>query len=169
MNTIDSLYISMHDGLCRMVARIVPQDDVEDIVQETYLRLRRAVVSQEIRHPRSYLYQTARNLALDSLKKGGSTRAVEWCDHVEYMATQGDTTVDTVESRESFARFYGAVQSLPKRAQQAFVLKKVYGYSQREIAARLEIAESTVEKHVALAMRRCTDHMAQTETAVRAA
>ena len=169
MNAVEELYLSLHDGLARMVARIVPQSEVEDIVQETYIRLRRAVVTQEIRHPRSYIYQTARNLALDSLKKGGNTIAVEWCENADYMLTQGDATVDAVESHESFGRFCDAVHKLPQRAQQAFVLKKVYGYSQREIAAELNIAESTVEKHVALAMRRCIGYMAEAESIAQVA
>jgi RNA polymerase sigma-70 factor (ECF subfamily) len=40
-----------------------------------------------------------------------------------------------------------------------FVLKKVYGYSQREIARELGIAESTVEKHISLAVRKCSIYM----------
>jgi RNA polymerase sigma-70 factor (ECF subfamily) len=35
-------------------------------------------------------------------------------------------------------------------------LKKVYGYSQREIAAKLSLSESTVEKHISSGMKRCT-------------
>lgn len=161
MNGIEELYMSMYSGIAAMVARIVPQDDVEDIVQETYLRLRRVLASQEIRHPRSYIYTSARNLALDSLKKGGGSRAIEWCDDADFASTGNDVTADTIDSHQSFDRLCDAVECLPKRAQQVFVLKKVYGYSQREISAELGIAESTVEKHVGLAVRRCKEHMTQ--------
>ncbi len=169
VRTLENLYLSMHSGIAAMVASMVPPDDVDDIVQETYIRLTRVVASQEIRHPRAYIYRIARNLALDSLKKGGDTVAVEWNEDTDYAATVGDLTADAIDSRKALDRFYEAVQSLPPRARQAFILKKVYGYSQREIAARLEIAESTVEKHVALAMRRCADQMAKTEQVVEAA
>ena len=60
---------------------------------------------------------------------------------------------------EEFDQFCEAVRLLPVQARRVFVLKKVYGYSQREIAAELDLAESTVEKHVALAMRRCAEYM----------
>jgi DNA-directed RNA polymerase specialized sigma24 family protein len=36
------------------------------------------------------------------------------------------------------------------------VLRKVYGYSQHEIAVELDLTESTVEKHIALGIKRCT-------------
>ncbi len=159
MNGIETLYLSMHSEIAAMVARIVPSHDVEDIVQETYLRLRRVLASQEIRHPRAYIYQTARNLALDSLKKGGNTRPEEWCDDADYAATRSDVTADAIDSHRSFERLCDAIECLPERAQQVFVMKKVYGYSQREISTELGIAESTVEKHVSLATRRCNDFM----------
>ena len=160
---LEELYLSMRGGISRMVARIVPPDEVEDIVQETYIRLRRVVVSQEIRHPRSYLYQTARNLALDSIKKVGNARAVEWREDAHYAASDGNTIPDSIDSSRSFHRFCDSVEHLPERAREVFVLKKVYGYTQREIATELEISESTVEKHVALAVRRCADFMKQAE------
>jgi len=40
------------------------------------------------------------------------------------------------------------------------VLKKVYGYSQKEIAIKLDISENTVEKHIATGIKRCTQFMA---------
>ena len=47
------------------------------------------------------------------------------------------------------------------QCRRAFVLKKVYGYSQREIAQELELSESTVEKHIANGVKRCTYFMMQ--------
>jgi DNA-binding CsgD family transcriptional regulator len=40
------------------------------------------------------------------------------------------------------------------------VLKKVYGYSQKEIALSLSISENTVEKHIATGIKRCSHYMA---------
>lgn len=161
MGPLEELYLSMRSGIARMVSAIVPPDEVEDIVQETYIRLRRAVVSQEIQHPRSYLYRTARNLALDSIKKAANARSVEWQESESYAATRDDPVIKEIDSAEAFSRFCESVDCLPPRAQNVFVLKKVYGYTQREIATELGISESTVENHVALALRRCSEHMNQ--------
>ena len=163
MGELEELYLSIRGGLARMVARIVPAHEVEDIVQETYIRLRRAVVAQEIRHPRSYLYRTARNLALDSLKKADNALAVEWSDDASYATNSSDSVVNRIESTANFERFCESVQHLPAQARRVFVLKKVYGFTQREIATALGISESTVEKHVALGSRRCSRYMGDME------
>jgi RNA polymerase sigma-70 factor (ECF subfamily) len=48
-----------------------------------------------------------------------------------------------------------AVQQLPERCRQVFTLRKVYGYSQKEIAARMNITENTVEQQLIKAARHC--------------
>ncbi|MGI9247736.1 MAG: RNA polymerase sigma factor [Woeseiaceae bacterium] len=161
MSELEELYLSMQQGLRSVVAQIVPPDDVEDIVQETYIRLRRVVVAHEIRHPRSYLYQTARNLALDSIKKADNALTNSWEEGAQYAATVGDSVVNKIDSRANLERFCDSLQRLPSKARRVFVLKKVYGYSQREIATELGISESTVEKHVALGSRRCARYMSE--------
>ncbi|MGI9263931.1 MAG: RNA polymerase sigma factor [Gammaproteobacteria bacterium] len=163
MSNLEEQYLSMRSGIARMVSRIVPPADVEDVVQETYIRLCRVAMSQEIENPRAYLYQTARNLALDSIKKAANARSVEWHEDAGYAATPNDSIVNSIHSTESFNRFCDSVHRLPSRAQRVFVLKKVYGYTQREIAAELGISESTVEKHVSLASRRCGEYMSRVE------
>ncbi len=165
MGPLEEQYLSMRSGIARMVARIVPPDEVEDIVQETYIRLRRAVVSQEIQHPQSYLYRTARNLALDSIKRAANSRSVEWQESADYAATHDNLVINAIDSAETFRRFCESVDRLPPRAQNVFVLKKVYGHTQREIAMELGISESTVENHVALALRRCAEYMNRVEPA----
>ncbi len=168
MEPVEVLYLSMRGQLRSMVARIVPADEVEDIVQETYLRLRRVTPGQEITYPRSYLYQTARNLALDSLKRSDNSRTTDLVEDAEYAASPGCATPEAVDASRSFESFCASVELLPQRARQVFVLKKVYGYTQREIAEALEIAESTVEKHVALGLRRCAEQMNQQSEAALA-
>ena len=69
MDDIRDVYLSTRLGIARAVSKIVPPHEVEDIVQETYVRLCQVGASEQIRHPQSYLYKTARNLALDSLKR----------------------------------------------------------------------------------------------------
>ena len=49
-----------------------------------------------------------------------------------------------------------AVARLPERCRQVFTLRKVYGLSQKEIAASLDISENTVEQHLAKGVRLCT-------------
>ena len=65
-------YIALRGQIARLVMRIVPPKEVEDIVQETYVRICRVDNQDAIREPRSYVFRTARNLALDHVKRSES-------------------------------------------------------------------------------------------------
>jgi RNA polymerase sigma-70 factor (ECF subfamily) len=66
-----------------------------------------------------------------------------------------------VDGRRRLALFANAVAALPSQCRKVLVLKKIEGLSQREIAIRLGIAESTVEKHLAKALLLTRDYMAR--------
>jgi RNA polymerase sigma factor (sigma-70 family) len=156
---LNILYLSLRGRLARAVTGIVPPDDVEDIVQETYVRACTASLVSELRSPRSYMLKTARNLALDHVKRAeyrlaDSLQNDDEGNHEAILATAKDT-LEQVCSDEDFVIFCGAVRSLPVQCRRAFVLKKVYGYSQREIAEEMKISEKTVEGHIAIGISRC--------------
>jgi len=141
----------------------VPPHEIEDVVQETYVRLCQVSNVDEIRNPRSYLLKTVRNLALDHVKRAENRLSVRWDEDPEMGYTAANPNSDEVfqqsAAREEFAHFCEAVRQLPAQCRRVFVLKKVYGYSQREIANALDLSESTVEKHVSLGVRRCFKFM----------
>lgn len=163
MDNIRETFLSIRLGLARAVSKIVPPNDVEDIVQETYVRLCQVGNTERIQHPKSYLYRTARNLALDNIKRAESRLSdplvIDDEGGISAPGTDNDEVFQQVASKEEFGHFCEAVRQLPVQARRVFVLKKVYGYSQREISEELGLAESTVEKHVALAIRRCSKYM----------
>jgi RNA polymerase sigma factor (sigma-70 family) len=163
VNEIHDIFMSLRLRIARAVSSIVPPHEVEDIVQETYVRLCQVGSTEHIQHPKSYLFKTARNLALDNVKRAGNRLSEHWEEGIEDDTRSSQDGVDEVfeqvASKEEFAHFCEAVRQLPVQARRVFVLKKVYGYSQREIASELGLSESTVEKHVALAVRRCATYM----------
>ena len=57
------------------------------------------------------------------------------------------------------ARIGALIDSLPDKCRQAFVLRRIEGYSQREIAQRMQISENTVEKHICKGIRVLMDSM----------
>lgn len=164
-NSFNETYLAFRKNLARLVSRIVPPKEIEDIVQETYVRMCRVENKGAIRHPRSFLLTTARNLALDHVKRAESRYSVSIEEDGESDPGEAkyriDETYQQVVAKEEFADFCEAVRLLPLKCRKVFVLKKVYGYSQREIARELGLSESTVEKHIALGMKRCTYFMMQ--------
>ncbi len=149
----------------RSVMGIVPPKEVEDIVQETYVRACQVEGNSTIDKPRSFLLKTARNLALDYVKRAESRLSDSLEEDTPLDKTghdrPADETFDSVATNEEFALFCEAVRHLPQQCRRAFVLKKVYGYSRREIAETMGLNENTVQTQIARGMKRCTYFMEQ--------
>lgn len=157
---IHNAYMSARSSIAKMLSRLVPPKEVDDILQDTYVRLCQAKSTEHIKEPKSFLFKTAKNLAYDHLKRA-DTRMVDDSVEVAYalesaMSGVDDETFHNNATQQEFKLFCDAVRALPKQCRRAFVLKKVYGYSLKEIAQELEISEKTVEKHIAEGIKRCT-------------
>ena len=158
---LSSLFISLRSSLALAVRGIVPPREVEDIVQETYVRAIQNTKKDGVLEPRAFLFTIAKNLALDYVKRAEHRLAssVDPAENLELAAPRLDPTLDDAAARQEFAIFCEAVRQLPVQRRRVFVLKRVYGYSQKEIAAQLHISEKTVERHLTLAMQGCIEYM----------
>lgn len=163
--SLQDRYLTMRDRLARFVMRFLPPQEVEDIVQETYVRICQLEDQSNVRAPEGYVLKTARNLALDHLKRAEHrlTRPVDPMTELEELgaseSTSEDATFRAVASNEEFAQFCDAVRQLPRQQRRAFILKKVYGHSQKEIAGIMGITVATVESHIVAGTRRCVMHL----------
>ncbi|MGK0376110.1 MAG: RNA polymerase sigma-70 factor (ECF subfamily) [Arenicella sp.] len=135
--------------------------DIEDILQDTYINTYQSSLKQEIRFPKAFMVKTAIRLANRQISvaqrmdcdvdiEQRPNQSLSYYDASDFCSQ----TEDEVFSRKDFSFLCEAVNELPEQCSRVFVLKKVYGLSQREIAEKLDISESTVEKHVAKGLRR---------------
>lgn len=123
--------------------------DVEDVVQESYLRIWRARASRPIESAKAFLFRVARNVAVDLLRRGrsspiephGEVSDVPALDEVRGAADQ-PTTEERIELLVT------ALERLPKRSREIVILCKLQGVSYRQAAERLGISEKTVAEHV---------------------
>jgi RNA polymerase sigma-70 factor (ECF subfamily) len=132
--------------------------DVDELLQEVYARvlLAGSADEPEIRSVRAFALTIARNVAFDWLRHRqvvpielvADMEALEVLDEAEQID-------EIVNSHQELAQLIGAIQELPERCRQVFTLRKVYGYSQKEIASRMNISENTVEQHLTKSARRC--------------
>jgi RNA polymerase sigma factor (sigma-70 family) len=136
--------------------------DVEDVVQETYARLLglNDPAWAAVRNWHAFLFTTARNVALDRIRR---SRVVS-LDALAEMGSmdvldQAPSVDEALNARQELALLLDTIASLPDRCRETLTLRKLYGMSQREIAQRLGISESTVEKHVAYGVRLCAERM----------
>ena len=154
-----SVYMACRGALARVVGRIVKRHDIEDILQDAFVRSFEAEGRYHIRNPRAFLLRTATNLALNHASRAGyrTTTDIEDLALSGVYATGSDAVEDSVDADDRYQQFCRAVGGLPDQCRRAFILKKVYGLSQKEIAKALAITESTVETHFARGLVLCRD------------
>lgn len=141
--------------------------DTEDLLQETYARLLRLGDddTQVVRSIRAIAFTTARNLLLDFARRGRArlpppmpiesmTDADEL--HASAFAAGAESAVDAEQELKLLA---AALEGMSPLSRQVFTLRKIYDYSQREIAQQLGISEHAVENHVAVAVQRCAEFL----------
>jgi RNA polymerase sigma factor (sigma-70 family) len=136
--------------------------DVDDIVQESFVRVLRAHENGRVESARALLFTTARNLALDLLRRQRVVAFEPMTEKADsFVVTGGENVAESVSQNEEFDLLRQAVAGLPERCRQVVTLRLAYGLSQREIAARLGISENTVERQMGKGIRRCTEFFAR--------
>lgn len=145
-----STFVDVSSQLKRFVSRIVQPDDVEDIVQETFIKSYEADLKQDIQFTRSYMLKTAKHLALNHIAKWDN-KFSESLEHDSELPSllKSMQLEDEYTSKERFLLFCKATEQLSSSIRKCFILKKVYGMSQKEIAEQMQLSQSTVEKHIA--------------------
>ena len=145
--------------------------DVDELLQETWTHLLAAGTSQtreEIRSIRAFALTVARNVALSWLRHRQVVPIELVADLEQLELLDERSQVDEiVNTHQELALLTAAVATLPARCRQVFTLRKVYGLSQKEIAAELKISENTVEQHLAKGTRLCSAALADSPVAER--
>ena len=143
------------------LAGIARPSDIDDLVQESYMRLLRLREQGRVRSPRGLLFAMARNAAHDLFRRRGTaaTAPITENEHVSVLdETPG--TAEVVSRGQEIELLAAAIDSLPERCRAVFMLRQFENLSQREIAQELGIAEHTVESQLTKALRRCEDFFA---------
>lgn len=140
--------------------------DIDDIIQEAYMRVLQARVTTEIVSPKAFFFATARNLALGVVrrKKLAGEDPLAEMDVLSILDGNADVHHEVARSQE-LELLTQAIQSLPTRCRQILTLRKIYGMSQKDVAAQLGIAEHTVEAQGTIGLRKITEFFERIERA----
>ncbi len=136
--------------------------DVDDVVQESYVRVWRRHLFRPLICARSFLYKVARNLAIDALRSQ-TVSPIEALPDLTCLnvASHHDSPMERACTQEEMDLLLEAIEALPPRCREVVILRKLHGLSPREIASRLGISEGTVHIHGAKGVRRCEEFLRQ--------
>lgn len=142
--------------LQRMVCSV---STAEDLIQDTYLRVARALAQRPVEHLEPFIYQTARNLARDHLR-GCKLRArtlVEGVgnDVLHNVPAPAMSPERATHAERSLRQLSRSLAGLTARQQRIFVLNRLHDCSYQEIARQLQVSASTVQKELKLITALC--------------
>lgn len=147
----DAFVTRVRGGLVRYITSLVGStDDARDIAQEALIRLwqhhNRLEPTGSIR---SYLYQTARNLAINDIRSRALHSRLEQREALDRNCTEAPRDLESAELRAAVRR---AIDSLPARRREAFLLAHIENMTHREVAEIMDISPQTVANQISAAL-----------------
>jgi RNA polymerase sigma factor (sigma-70 family) len=137
-------------------------EDIEDLVQETYVRLYALADYRAVESPKALLFRIAHNLAVERARSQKTQATDSMADLEQLGVFSTEVPADEqLDSRRRFETFCAAVDRLPPLCRRVFVLRKVFKLTHAEISEVLGVSHSTIEKHVAKGLVRCRDYLRQ--------
>ena len=161
MSTMLEVFQANEAALRRYIQRHLRSGmDLEDSLQEAFLLAFKAEQREKISNPRAFLFTVARNVALGELRRAGASPIDrhESTERLLEINGNAESPIDSstiVDGQRKLIVLVQAIQSLPPRCREAFLLRRVDGLSFKSIAENMAISPSAAEKHVALGLVRC--------------
>lgn len=148
---IQKLFREHNTGLLKFLSRKTGDpEEAQDIAQTAYEKLIGVEAVEGLENAKSYLYQTALNLAIDRMRR--QQRANNYQQIIQEQEEDGDapgfSPEQLVASKQQLERVNQALAELPKACQSAFLMHRAQQLSYREISDTLGVSVSMVEKHI---------------------
>jgi RNA polymerase sigma factor (sigma-70 family) len=147
-----------HNSLLRFLRqRLRVKEDAADVAQEAYVRLLQYEGSKSIASPSSMLFRIAINLAND-LSRSQSTRRLadeQSLEGIEIASDEPDVE-RRIAAEQDLDLLYAAIEELPPKCKNVFLLSRVKRMSYPEIAQHWGISVKMVEKHISHALKICS-------------
>jgi RNA polymerase sigma factor (sigma-70 family) len=138
------------------------EDEIDDLIQEAYCRIARLESVAHIQSGRAYLFQAARNVFLQHLHRRRIVR-IDGVGEIEALGIldDGPSPERITAGRLELQRVARLIAALPDRCRRIFVLRRIQGVPQRQIARALGISENTVETQCARGLAKILEGLAE--------
>lgn len=130
---------------------------IEEVVQDVYVKLWQEYQGKEIRFIKTYLYNSARNRMLNYLrdKENHAVILEKWAK----IELENRSTSDCVDKEAFFRLLQAAVETLPEKCREIFILCKEESLSYKEIAEIREVSVKTVENQMGIALKKIREYV----------
>jgi len=161
---ISGAYQSTYSQLVRFFRnRLGNSNDADDLSQDVFTLWLHRKAQSPIKENRAYLFKIANNVLIEHWRRHQRNTPSATDAEQAFLEQQTDNTQidpsDILEQQQRIQKLGEAIDTLPPRRREAFLLYRFDGLSQSEIAERMEISISMVEKHIAAALVHCKKHL----------
>lgn len=156
--TFKDTYNDYFEIICRFLNYYTRDyQTIEEVVQDVFVTLWEEYEGKDIQYIKTFLYNSARNRMLNYLRdKENHTVLLEKWARIELEKSKAVDCVD----RELFYRLLqAAVESLPEKCREIFVLSREEQLSYKEIARVKEISVKTVENQMGIALKKIREYL----------
>jgi len=158
MDRLTRSFLKARGELLQFLRRRAGRAAAEDIVEDTWVRLRERSDPEGWREPRAVLFTTAANLATDAHRRQASgERFLSQHAAVGQVADPRPDPEGQADVLGRLERLTAALGSLPEACREAFLLNRLDAMSHAEIAAHLGVSTKTVQRYIERALRACLD------------
>lgn len=160
VGTLYDWYTRFLRELDRFAQRRLNREDAGDAVHDAYVRVMQYAGAATPENPRAYLYRVVGNVATDRALalKAQLERHDPDCDLESLLASAPEPDA-VIEARERLQHCLQALDELPPTYRHAFILHRIDGLTQAEVAAALGIPKRSVERYIAKALEHCLTRM----------
>lgn len=148
--------------LQRVAARILNSPHLaEEVVEDAALKLCEGGGLTEAENPLAFLHRLVRNLAIDRVRRLKRERRIAApIEEAERIAMPCACPLEKLEQREALAAVMKALEALPLRTRQVFLLHRIEGVPQKDLAEALGVSRTLVNFMIRDATRACRESVA---------
>lgn len=155
---VDELYKNHRGWLHQWLRqKLGNTDQAADLVQDTFIKLLQTRDELfGIKEPRAYLTSIAKNLLIDQVRRKRIEQAyLDGLSQMEYILHTVTSPEDQMQVIQALDKMCKALEGVSAKAQQAFILHYLEGYTHKEIAEQLGVSTKMIQKYLASCLIRC--------------
>jgi len=150
------LYKTYNKQLLAFAVSIIRNKEcAEEVVEDVFISVwRNRKTVAEIENMAVYLYVAVKNKCLTLLSQKARELVTASFDFIDIQIDEPSNPHSQMVSNEMFSRMRVAVESLPPKCKMVFKLIREDGLKYKEVAAILNISVSTIDKQMAIAVKK---------------